>query len=41
MLDLPMKRYNGSDYDKFENIRRVGFRKMKQAIEAFQKQQPA
>ncbi len=35
LLDLPMKRYSGSDYDKFKNIRKIGFEKMINTIEKY------
>lgn len=35
LVDLPMKRYGGNDYDKYEQIRHAGERKMLAAIDRF------
>lgn len=35
LVDIPMKRFGGSDYDKYALIREVGQRKTDKAIEAF------
>lgn len=34
-VDIPMKRYDGDDYDKYEAISRMGATKMERAIEEF------
>lgn len=33
LVDLPMKRYGGNDYDKYERIRAIGEQKMAKALE--------
>lgn len=35
LVDIPMKRYSGSDYDKYEHISKVGMRKTNAAINKF------
>lgn len=37
LIDIPMKRFGGSDYDKYELIREVGEKKTVKAIEKFRK----
>lgn len=37
LVDIPMKRFGGSDYDKYELIREVGEKKTVKAIEKFRK----
>lgn len=37
LIDIPMKRFGGSDYDKYELIREVGEKKTVKAIEKFKK----
>jgi NTE family protein len=38
-VDIPMKRYSGTDYDKFEAIRKIGFNKTNRAIEVYEKKE--
>lgn len=35
LVDIPMRRYDGNDYDKFEAIRKIGFNKTLKALTAF------
>lgn len=35
-VEIPMKRYGGSDYDKYAHIRKIGESKMDKAIDKFQ-----
>ena len=37
LVDIPMRRFGGGDYDKFCQIRRVGEQKTDKAIAAFLK----
>ncbi len=36
LVDIPMKRYGGNDYDKFDQIRKVGWQKTMRQIDRFQ-----
>lgn len=36
LVDIPMKRYSGTDYDKFEAIRKIGFNKTNRSIQNFE-----
>ena len=35
LVDLPMKRYGGNDYDKYPQLHRIGAQKMNRAIDSF------
>lgn len=35
LVDIPMKRFSGSDYDKFEQIRKVGWQKTMRQLDHF------
>ena len=35
LVDLPMKRYDGNDYDKYEQLHRIGRQNMERAIASF------
>lgn len=37
LVDIPMRRFSGNDYDKYEQIRKVGEKKTEKKLEAYEK----